>query len=91
MRGWAWSAEYQRDLTWQFSVSLEAMHPEDPRKTLGQWFLAMAAAFGETKLDAGTAQTIDVTNAVSAAYADIIQKIQNGVIQAPTEETAKSS
>lgn len=50
-------------------------------KLLGQWFLAMAEALRETKLDHKTEKLIDVTNTVSDAYADILKKIESGEME----------
>ncbi|OGR88872.1 MAG: hypothetical protein A2992_09355 [Elusimicrobia bacterium RIFCSPLOWO2_01_FULL_59_12] len=80
-KGWAWEAGYPAERTWEFRVILQGMQARDDKKTLGQWFLAMAEAMGETKLDHKTEKMIGVTNAVSDAYADILRKIQSGEME----------
>jgi len=73
--GWAWSQEYRDELTWQFTVDLGAMTGFDIEKVIGQWFFAMAAASGETKLDAEISEQL-------AQLKDHVQKTRNMVEEA---------
>jgi ParB family transcriptional regulator, chromosome partitioning protein len=83
-KGWLWAESYSAEKTWDFSINLTQMTNVPLKKALGQWFLAMAEAFGETKLDHHSEKMVDVTNAVSDAYIDVLKKIQTGEIKSPS-------
>jgi ParB family transcriptional regulator, chromosome partitioning protein len=86
-RGWQWAVQYADELHWTFDVRLAAMQPRDPKKTLGQWFLAMAEAFGETKLDHEVEESVGVSQAVINSYTDILKRIEAGEVKSPSGKT----
>ena len=65
--------EHTGKLGWRFDVDIEAMYPKDIRKTLGQWFLAMAGALGATKLEADTLEQLGYNNQAMSDYTQLVE------------------
>jgi ParB family transcriptional regulator, chromosome partitioning protein len=72
-KGWIWTADYPEELHWEFHLNLLMNSPKEVKKAIGQWFLAMATALGQTQPDTETEEQIEMINASNQMYADMVK------------------
>ena len=95
-KGWIWSAEYAAELTWSFTVNLEAMYPQGSlapaalQKSIGQWFFAMAQSLGEGRADGDTKKQVEAVSQTPQMSSDIVQRAPQKV-EAKTPPAARTN